>query len=282
MARPAPLLVAISLVLGACTPRTRPVVVTDLPSSDVEVVLRGKTLGHFSGPRIQFPAPTRFKAADGSDLELDDTSRADESFWLRVHTPCGEETWCLRFPNELPPGRSTPIVAEARERRDAQRGDCSDDQTDAIWFDDRGGPAHVLTVGSNTTRTIAAGSFSKVEVRAPACAADGRVTVDGRTIGALPAFFGMDFQKGRLDASPRSFVVDPTGTRCYQFDEFFYGLPGSSTDSPPPSAFLKGDRLYPLAGMLDDGPLKKAPDSVEGYGETSRAELLDASCTQAP
>lgn len=145
-------------------------------------------------------------------------------------------------------GRNTPLRVELVE--DGVRA--------TFYVDDRGQGAHTLAIGG-ATAAIAAGSSTSVELPADRrCAAGSTVTLDGKSLGALPA------KPPGPDSTTTRYFVDASGKRCYTYRQVGYVDEIQPDLSPPvPEVFdFAGAVLYALPNETVDFFLKDPPEKI--------------------
>lgn len=146
-------------------------------------------------------------------------------------------------------GRNTPLhVALSEEGAVA-----------TLYIDDRGQPAHTLSVGG-ATATIAAGSSTSVDLAADMrCAAGRTVTLDGESLGDLPS----DPPRG---TTTTHFLLDASGKRCYVYRQVSYVDENDPAiigpDASPQVFHFAGANLYALPDGTIDFFLTEPPANI--------------------
>jgi hypothetical protein len=281
-------LLPLLLLLAACEPRSRKVVIqndVDPSAKDVEIFVMGDPLAKASGPELSFVAPTWHKGGKFDSREhvlsghrADGGTGAMPDFTARFQEPCGPVDYCVRFGFEsgqpMPP-RSKPVTGRLLGRKRARFDVCTD--VAHLWIDNRGGPAHRLTIGSSQSLSIAAGESGERLFTLPACASQSRVAIDGETVGTFPVL--ADDLEYRAYDEPGTWFLDAKGGRCWSSTTYEYSSSSSFGNGPQGRRFQDG-RLYSVDGEITDF-LKEAPESIQTYngGFGSRTDLVETPCT---
>ena len=140
--------------------------------------------------------------------------------------------------------------------------------------DNRRRPESTLKQGE-LTRVIAADSKESVWLPAPDCDSAANLELDGKVISKLPV--------PAADAGEKltRYLLDPTGSRCYQFKTVLYGTPLNLHGDRDPPKRLSAQHLHPLPGEVHH-IFEKAPDRITVHGigvfSGSRNQLTDLSC----
>lgn len=144
-----------------------------------------------------------------------------------------------------------------------------------FWVDNRGGPAHDLSLGE-LHHPIPADTYESFQLLAPDCEEAATLKLDGQAIAAVPL--------PRVDDTmvPDRVLVDTSGSRCYQLRHLHYGQ--GISPSPPPRMLVKKpahvfNASFSLMYMFESAPdsvTVRTPPGVSGFD--FRGELLEVPC----
>lgn len=255
------------------------------PGAPATVLVFGEPIAKWTGPevRVKVPSSKRKREADGTNTSTCllpggrcHRESPTDTFTVRVETrACGPVELCVGFPQDdgapMPP-KGEPLRGHLLERKREGMMTCTG-ETYRLWVDNRGGPAHTLTVGAGVPLPISANAATRIELPTPPCAAAAGVALDGVNIGALQ-LLDADTAHWKRNAGS-DVVVDPDGARCYVAARIEYGTAGN--DDPVSSRWQR-ERLHALPFVLDYF-LEESPDSIQTPGGPgSRTEVTEVPC----
>ncbi|MCI0655912.1 MAG: hypothetical protein L0170_02450 [Acidobacteria bacterium] len=144
-----------------------------------------------------------------------------------------------------------------------------------VWVDNRGGPAHDLSLGE-LHHPILADTYESFRLLAPDCEEAATLKLDGQDIGAVP------LRRADDPMVPDRVLVDTSGSRCYRLRRLHYGQGLNPT--PPPLMLVRKpahvfNASFSVMYMFEEAPetiTVKTPQGIPGFG--FRGELLEARC----
>lgn len=195
-----------------------------------------------------------------------------ECGWQEVRL---EELFVRRAPRFGPEGKlELPGLIHLRFRDDIPRED--------FVVDNRGRAATTLRLGA-TEALVAADSFDRVSIVASDCARGTDLAFGTTAIGRIGAPSG-------ANPKPATYLVDPTGKRCYERRYVAYGKPAK--DEPPAkrATHFRRKVLHQLHDRLEQGFwFGDAPPRIETFyrmgerpkGLVYQVVMREATCARA-
>lgn len=258
------------------------------PGAPVTVLFWGEPLATSTAPAVVAKVPAgNVRRADPRGYNTTacvlpgcNLGEAPSSFLLaRIETrACGAVDLCVGFDDTktvLPSGQ--PYRGRALWRKRTKFDLCTEEVA-RIFVDNRGGAAHVVSVGGGAKHDIAANATAVVEVPAPPCASLAAVSLDGTVVGTLHVY-GEDPDYQTL--GPRDFVIDPAASHCYASTTWSYTPGGGSSGGGDPNTqWLEKKSFHALERRVDVPFLEKAPEQIDTYaGYGQRTSLVEMPCS---
>jgi hypothetical protein len=216
----------------------------------VFLVLDGKQ----SGPYRRNPA----SQIDFVTIDIDPASRDLSRLSARILLPCGWRETKLRERHRYPSGAVAAELAPSFKTR-------------RMLVDNRGGTGETFSVGE-WQRAVAANEVGSFLVPMPDCAT-AELKLGSRGLGIFMASAGTQDRE--------TYLVDPTGRRCYEYSIAYY----HRVDAPAPAIvdsparFARGT-LHLLPGMPNH-VFERAPRTIKewaGLKSATRTQLLEIGC----
>jgi hypothetical protein len=118
-----------------------------------------------------------------------------------------------------------------------------------LWIDNRGGPARTAAIGKFTFEIPADYAGANLAAPVPGCAEGAALTIDGHPAGSIPLDlraelvsyeWSSDDPQESIERHSRNFLLDVSGSRCYEFRQRTYKEVGYTLQAP----WLGGEQAW--------------------------------------